>query len=244
MAPINGVRMVYETVYEAAAQRMECCDTRQAYGYEMLARRRRHDGGVDAPGENMALWAKTGDCLIDLDLQMVRKIDPLISMLQPARLFVNVSWATLENEMAFDQWATRVARLAGQGTALIAEVCELTALDNTRLASRLRVLQRSGVGVALDDFGRGRALLERIRAFEWDYCKVPLRGISAGQAQELTRENAGRTKSFRIVCEEVEHLEDLERIARLFGPDVVDAAQGYALHRPELVAAKSDRRCA
>lgn len=233
------------TVYDAAVQRMEGCETRHTYGYEMLARRRRRDGGFEAPGESMALWTRSADDLIDLDVHMTRNIEPLLAMLRPARLFVNVSWATLENEMAFDQWATRVAGLVGQGTALIAEVCELTALDNDLLASRLRVLQRSQVEVALDDFGRGRALLERVRAFEWDYCKVPLLGFSAGQAQELTRENAGRAKSFRIVCEEVEHLEDLELIARLFGQNVVDAAQGYALHRPEVVATQQDnKRCA
>lgn len=223
-------------MYEAAVQRMDACETGDVYGYEMLARRRKSDGGVEAPGESMALWAGSGDCLIDLDLQMAHRIAPLISALRPARFFVNVSWATLENETAFDLWMTRVAKLADNGTTLVAEICELTALDDQRLVSRLRLLQRSRVEVALDDFGRGRALFDRIRAFEWDYCKVPLRGLASDQARELVRESAGRAKSFRIVCEEVEHMEDLERIVHFFGPSVVDAAQGYALHRPELMA--------
>ena len=231
-------------MFDAAVQRMEACESGDAYGYEMLARRRKTDGSVEAPGESMALWARSGDGLIDLDLQMARLIAPVISMLRPARLFVNVSWATLENEMAFDLWMTRVARLAGNGTTLVAEICELTALDDQRLVSRLRLLQHSRVEVALDDFGRGRALFDRIQAFEWDYCKVPLRGLASGQARELARERAGRAKSFRIVCEEVEHMEDMERIVQFFGPSVVDAAQGYALHRPELMATEESRQCA
>jgi EAL domain-containing protein (putative c-di-GMP-specific phosphodiesterase class I) len=146
--------------------------------------------------------------------------------------------------MAFDIWATQVAKLASYGTTLVAEICELTALDDQRLVSRLRLLQRSRVEVALDDFGRGRALFDRIQAFEWDYCKVALRGLASGQARDLARESARRAKAFRIVCEEVEHIEDMDRIARFFGPSVVEAAQGYALHRPEVIATEEGQRCA
>lgn len=154
----------------------------------------------------------------------------------PARCFINVSGASLDDDGFTASIAQLVRESPVPGSALTFEITETAA---ARYADRTRAfiqeLRSLGCWVALDDFGSGFSSLSQLSELPADVLKIDgvlVRDIATDpRSLALLRSVASmaRALGMRTVAEHVENSEILEAL-RSVG---VDWAQGYYLGAPE-----------
>lgn len=204
-------------------------DRHRVVGYEALAR---FDPEASPPGPWFAAAARAGlmEELQALAIARARQVAGEARLPSGAFLSVNVSPSLLGSP--------KVAA-ALDGGSLRRLVIELSEEEPVRDYQVLRVAmapyRARGARLAIDDAGAGYASLRHIVEMRPDYVKldaeliIGLRDDDGRQALVRALQTFAGEVGVTLVAEGVEHLEDLELLARDRAPLLV---QGYALNHP------------
>ena len=158
----------------------------------------------------------------------------------PRCFFINLSGATLNDEN-FDDHLRALLRDTGLPPSLLCfEITETAAIANlSRAIDFIDAIRAEGCRFALDDFGSGLSSFAYLKTLPVDFLK-----IDGGFVRDITRDpmdraiveainRIGHTVGLQTIAEFVEDEATRQELVRLG----VDYAQGYALHRPEPLAA-------
>lgn len=151
---------------------------------------------------------------------------------------INLSGASLNDDkfLVFLEQTLKASMLPA--ASICFEVTETVAIANlARVGEVMRALKQFGCQFALDDFGSGMSSFGYLKTLPVDFLKIDgalVRDIDSDSVN-LTMVEAihriGRVLGIRTVAEFVETQAQLDCL-RAIG---VDYAQGYAIHRPELL---------
>lgn len=210
-----------------AVQPIIHADNYRTAGYELLARLQRPS---DAYPQSPMVCRPVS--WMDLDDAVLVCLMASLSDMErcgPILVSVNLSAATIAEASRCDsaidklEWINR--RLAG---ALMIEVSEETDADS--LDARWDSFKRTGLQLALDDFGKKEATLNRLCNFPWDVCKLDnpqlLHDAEVIHQIPLTA---------HVVVEGVETLDDMMLAHYAQFP----LQQGYFFSRPRLLSSSS-----
>lgn len=182
-----------------ALQSIVNATTGQVMGYEVLARWT--EGWV-----NEALPIKRSRNPVKTDWRSVDRniIESLLFSTEhmtqlDSRFFINVSHETLVDCESFSYWKDKLLDLLWLvNLPITIEIVE--SVEDTVLKSRWDDLQRLGVTLALDDFGKKNSTLDRLKRYEWSFCKIDMKeGGIIEEALEFCQ-----TKSISVIAEQVE----------------------------------------
>ena len=191
-------------------------------GYEVLVRWH-HEGRIILPHEIDPCWVCTDLEMLDV---LLDHSDAMARMSQ--RLFVNVSQDVLQSDSAYKQWRTKMLDLLWTVTyPITVEVLE--SVSDAVLFKRWQDLRSLGVALAIDDDGEDYSQIERLKKYQWDYCKFDARTLTQDTCIKATRYCAG--KSILMIAERVEN-NDLKQIASQCG---LDHHQGFHYYQPEII---------
>jgi EAL domain-containing protein (putative c-di-GMP-specific phosphodiesterase class I) len=103
----------------------------------------------------------------------------------PFSVAVNVTPAILMSEPFLERVEMLRNLLARMGSGLIVELTEESIVENTDVAAAMaRRLRETGVGIALDDFGRGYSSMSNLRHIPADELKIDRSFLMAMNAQD------------------------------------------------------------
>lgn len=219
---------------------------RRLPAHEYLVRMVGRDGDLIAPGEFLAaaeyyaMAREIDRWVIDSVLARLGAEPDAFSQLEFAS--VNLSGQSLDDP---DLGLYVLAALARHGVPAEKFCLELTetaaVADIAAARSLIRILRAAGCRFALDDFGSGMASFGYLRDLDVDFVKIDGRFVRNMAANHVDRgmveamHEIARLTEKRTIAEFVEGPEALECLREIG----VDYAQGYALGRPEPVAAAS-----
>ena len=162
-------------------------------------------------------------------------------------LSVNLSGQSI-SDPTFQQFAQdRLANLTFPANKIILEVTETAAICNLQASlAFFNALRQLGIGISLDDFGRGMSSFGYLKHLPVDYLKIDgqfMRQLVSNGVDQVTVRaicEVARATGKQTVAEWVDNGE-VAAILRRFG---VDHGQGYFWHQPEpletLLAFRSD----
>ncbi|WP_198162060.1 putative bifunctional diguanylate cyclase/phosphodiesterase [Sphingomonas sp. TDK1] len=203
-------------------------------GYEALARWHHPERGTIAPDEFIPIAEDLG--LIDmLSVRILHQGCIAARDWAPdVTLSINISPIQLK-----DPWlsARLLAVLSETGFApgrLIVEVTENAIIEDIdAVAEVFQSLQRTGIRIALDDFGKGYSSLSHLRQLRFNHLKIDssfVRTMEAAESRKIVRAVAGlgRALGMPVTAEGVE-TEEAAEILRSIG---CEQAQGFFYGRP------------
>ncbi|MET3709807.1 diguanylate cyclase (GGDEF)-like protein [Sphingomonas trueperi] len=212
-------------------------------GYEALARWQHPERGMIAPDEFIPIAEDLG--LIDmLSVRILHQACIAARDWPPdATLSINISPIQLK-----DPWlsARLLAVLSETGFApgrLIVEVTENAIIEDIDAVSELfRSLQRTGIRVALDDFGKGYSSLSHLRQLRFNHLKIDssfVRTMDSAESRKIVRAVAGlgRALGMPVTAEGVETPAAAEALREMG----CEQAQGFFYGRPKPVADPAPR---
>jgi diguanylate cyclase (GGDEF)-like protein len=212
-------------------------------GLEALVRWRDPEAGLVMPGvflsliEASGLIVPLGDWILRQAASDLRRWQA--AGLAPGRVAVNISPVQLRRRSFADHLLDLIGEWRNDSIGFDIEITEGVLIDDVSSAvSQLRVLRRSGICVAIDDFGMGYSSLSRLAELPVDMLKIDRSFVN-----QLTTSGAGRTVTETIialghafnmttVAEGVETVEQLELLAQMG----CDQSQGYLHSRPQAFA--------
>lgn len=218
-------------------------------GVEVLPRWVRPDGTTVpashfvAVADDLGLGGELGGQVLDRALDLLvtwQGVERAGGAAAPRYVAVNVQRSELDDPGFAGAVSDRLAARGLPAAALSVEVSAATFVDTEQARRTLGMLRSLGVGVAVDDFGRGPLGLVTLRQLPVDTVKVD-RAVTA----ELGRDDSMLTSVLtlcratgrRCVVDGVESTAQLEAARRLG----VDAAQGFLLGRPAPPASVAPR---
>jgi len=203
-------------------------------GYEALARWQHPERGMIGPDEFIPIAEDLG--LIDmLSVRILYQACIAARAWGPdATLAINISPIQLK-----DPWlsARLLAVLSETGFApgrLIVEVTENAIIDDIEAVSEVfQSLQRTGIRIALDDFGKGYSSLSHLRQLRFNHLKIDssfVRTMESPESRKIVRAVAGlgRALGMPVTAEGVETPHAAE-VLRAMG---CEQAQGFFYGRP------------
>lgn len=202
--------------------------------FEALVRLLDDDGLVILPSEFLGPAEKLG-LMTRIDLWVVEEVLSLLSVGGDARVFVNLSGASLSDErvLAVIEDRIRAANLApGRLAFEITESSAITDLNATR--HWIRRLKGLGCLFALDDFGVGFSSFAYLKALPVDYIKIDQSFVRDLATNVTTRavvdavQSVARSLGKGVIAEGVES----ESTAVLLRELGVEHAQGFHWGRP------------
>ena len=227
----NGaVRTVFQPIL--------CARSGELVGFEALARWTAPEIGPVPPERFVALAEEAG-LIAELGRQVRRSAFAFAATLahrgRPLRMAVNVSQSELAQHGFGRDLADALDEVGLPHGLVILEITE-SLLDEQRgpRAEDLTALRRLGVGLALDDFGKGFSSHGRLRTYPVDRLKIDLGFIGdvvrdkASRAVAKSLLKLGRSLDMTVTVEGVETAAEQEMVVRL-GADEV---QGFWHHQP------------
>ncbi|MDQ3783717.1 MAG: EAL domain-containing protein [Actinomycetota bacterium] len=225
-----------------------CLKTGQIEGFEALLRWEHPNLGLLAPDKFIAraeptpLIGSIGSWVLEKACRQLRlwQAGPGGCHLTVA---VNVSaWQLAQPDLS--QIVSRVLADTGiEGSRLSLEITESAALEDSGSASAaLRALKSLGVGVIIDDFGKGYSSLSYLKALPIDALKMDrsyVSGVGQNPADNAIARaivHLARALGLRVVAEGVESSSQLAE-CRLLGCDL---AQGFYFSPPQTAEATSE----
>jgi predicted signal transduction protein with EAL and GGDEF domain len=203
-------------------------------GYEALARWQHPERGMIGPDEFIPIAEDLG--LIDmLSVRILYQACIAARAWGPdATLAINISPIQLK-----DPWlsARLLAVLSETGFApgrLIVEVTENAIIEDIEAVSEVfQSLQRTGIRIALDDFGKGYSSLSHLRQLRFNHLKIDssfVRTMESPESRKIVRAVAGlgRALGMPVTAEGVETPHAAE-VLRAMG---CEQAQGFFYGRP------------
>lgn len=222
---------VSEQLYSVMRQPIVELATGEVHHYEWLVR-------FEGQGtEGVIRPAEINGVIRDLDLSMLAQaILVLNADPEGAGIAINLSGASVDRATFQPSVMACLTALEANPAKLVIELTESWDMDRIELAeSLLTELKRRGHPVCLDDVGAGAASIRYLRALPADWLKID--GGFVVAAYENARDLAilkallslRDPLSVRFIAEGIETIELLDFVRRLG----IDAAQGYALGKPE-----------
>ena len=152
--------------------------TGRIVGFEALARWRRSDGTLMAPGEFMDMVEYFGaqgelDLLIaERTLQSMRRVHGLGD--QAPRFSINVSEESLASREIRNGFLTLFAQNQELVENITVEVTENALVDRSAQAIRasLQQFSEAGISLSMDDFGTGYGSFRHLQEYEFDEVKI------------------------------------------------------------------------
>lgn len=211
---------------------------RMVTSFESLIRWRHPERGLIGPGDFIPA-AESSGLIVKSDL------DRLLYSIRTAvewgladygpEMRVNLSPVTLHTPGLAQKILALCEQVGIATRQLVVEVTETAIISDQELAvAELQELRRSGVGVALDDFGVGESSLARLRTLPISIVKLdrqfvaPLPGDKADRAFVEAVRTLIRSIDLEITAEGVETTAQLEALVDAG----VERAQGFLFSRP------------
>lgn len=219
----------------------------QGLQYEVLLRLQDDAGGIVPPGEFLAAAEKFSMATVVDRTVLTSAVDFLEAHAAHLReltlCHLNVSGQSATSA-DFRQFVVELMAAHPQvARKLCFELTETAAVDHVQANEFIAGVRRFGCRIALDDFGNGLSSFAYLKKLPADIVKIDsifVRGVDMDAldlavVQSIT--GVCRALGKRVVAEGVESLDVLERL-RDIG---VDAAQGFALHRPAPITTLLER---
>ena len=200
------------------------------------------EGALIAPGLFLPA-AERFSMMPKIDRLVVRKVLTAIAAGRPqlgdVDLFtVNLSGQSLNDESFLDYVIDEMRRSGVSAQRICFEITETAVIANMGRARRfIRALRAHGCKFALDDFGSGLSSFGYLRSLPVDYLKIDgqfVRNMAHDPVDRSMVESinqVGHVMGIQTIAEFVE-----DEATRLVLSEVgVDYAQGYGIHRPELL---------
>ena len=201
---------------------------------EALVRWRHPARGLVSPADFIPV-AEASGAIVQLDAWVaataageVRKWQEI----RPVRLGLNLSSTTLSDPAAVAAVETALLRSGLDLRLVDIEMTETAAGDGGIATDSLNRLASHGMRLALDDFGMGYAVLERLRAFPFSTVKIDrsfvsrVTGADRPMVEAITR--MAHSMGLEVLAEGVEEIDQLQTLRGL-GCDLV---QGFLISRP------------
>jgi len=218
-------------------------DTRRLAGFEALVRWRHPALGMIRPDEFVPLAERTGlihgigDFVLRRALSDWSRLRGLCAVADGAPCYMSINLSA--PELVVDDLPARIAQALERhrvpGPELRLELTETIALSSPKGAMEAAQSVRSlGVGIALDDFGKGYAGLETLESLPFTCLKIDKAFVdrlqSSARSFEIVRAaiDLAHRLGMSTVCEGIED----EATAALLGNLGCDLAQGYRFGRP------------
>ncbi|MGC9221608.1 MAG: putative bifunctional diguanylate cyclase/phosphodiesterase [Solirubrobacteraceae bacterium] len=229
----DELRLVYQPVVDIGTERVD--------GAEALLRWEHPSRGELAPAEFIAvaeesgLIDRIGQWVIDGALAQAARWEQLQPDRPPVRVGVNISVAQLQNPRFPDTLAEAIAAAGIEPQTLALELDESVLRDEAeQMRSVLRLLKRSGVRIAIHDFGTGDSSLRQLAALPVDTIKVQPRFVAALGTPDADAPIAqaaiatGRALGLRVIGVGAETAEQVTLLRELG----CDFAQGHLFSHP------------
>ena len=210
-------------------------ETAEDVGYEALVRWQHPERGLVSPAEFVSIAEETG-AIVEMGRWALRQATTDIQKLDSkSRVAVNVSPVQFSKSDIVEDVREALAESGLAPSRLEVEITEdifITDTENTlRALNKLRAL---GVGIALDDFGKGYSSLSYLNRFPFAKLKIDHAFIS-----NMTEDRQSRTLvnsilslasslNLKVTAEGVETQEQWD----ILKSSKCDEAQGYFLGRP------------
>ncbi len=212
-----------------------CLATRAVTGFEALVRWTHPQLGAIPPAEFIPLAEEHGLLPQIGTAVLERACAEAAAWPAPLRIAVNISPAQLLHAAMIATVGETLARTGLAPHRLELEVTESSfAHHPDKVLATLRGLQALGVGIVLDDFGKGQSGLGQFRSFVFDKIKIDrhfVHGLGHGrEALAIVKAIVGLGRGFgmTIVAEGVETQDQLD----LVQAEGCHQAQGYLFGRP------------
>jgi EAL domain-containing protein (putative c-di-GMP-specific phosphodiesterase class I) len=222
---------VSEQAYTVMRQPIVSLTDGKIHHYEWLVR-------FEGQGtEGVIRPAEISGVIRDLDLSMLAQaILVLNDDPDGTGIAINLSGASMDRETFRTSVMACLTALTAPAQQLVIEITESWDMDRLDLAEKLiSDLRQCGHPVCLDDVGAGAASIRYLRALPANWLKIDAGFIAAAyeNARDLAILNALLTLrvplDVRFIAEGIETPELLAFVQRLG----IDAAQGYAIGKPE-----------
>lgn len=213
-------------------------DTQQVLGYEALVRWDHPEFGLLYPDRFIDLAERSG-FIVELGWEVLRLACEALSAWdaqgREARLAVNVSALQLRQADFAARLLSKLQQYAIAPQRLELEITETTILDAEGTAvAHLRTLRDAGLGISLDDFGRGYAGFAHLHSLPLSKLKIdrsliaPLSNSHDDSPIVSSTIILAKRLGLEVVAEGVETREQVVCL-KLAGCDI---AQGYHFSRP------------
>jgi len=204
---------------------------------EALARWTRPDGEPVSPAEFIPLAESFGlmSRLTEAVLRQVVDLQEDVKMPKECRVWLNLSAVELDNPQFAKRFVQNALLHGADLLRLGVEITETAAIRNPRnLTVALEVLRRSGIQVAIDDFGNGYSPLGFLREIPFDVLKLDRSIVShidtKRDLQVLVEGIVAMVheRQVEVVAEGIERIEEFEWLASMGA----NTAQGFLLAKP------------
>ena len=207
-------------------------------GLEALVRWRSPDGGF-VPADNFVPLAENTGQIVPLTwLVFDRVLDAAENWRyfeKPLSLSINVAPQLVGLTEFYSRLRSLKEALKSQNIELTVELTEdgLLSFDEKALASLLRI-RKLGVGLSIDDFGKGHSSLSYLKQIPANEIKIDKRFVEAIATDRADQQivkaviELSHALDMRVVAEGVDSRENLEIITGLG----CDLAQGFLIARP------------
>ena len=217
-------------------QPIVCCRRRCVTGYEALLRWERSDGRVLSPSEFLTTMTDAYSANARPPLEFAREATEWVTLNHEAFCCFNISLSFLERIANRDfDWVMEIIGKSPRDR-IVFEITEAAFQSELgRVVEVMEELRKSGIRIALDDFGVGASNLERLQRMPVDIVKMDKRLVRGVAHDAKTRDILKGTIELchaagaRVVVEGIEQ-EDQFEIVRELGAEY---AQGFHLGLPE-----------
>ena len=211
--------------------------------FEVLLRMRSREGEIHLPGEFLPAAERFG-LMAEIDCWVMRHLPPLLTqqsadfLEQLGCCTVNLSGASVGNPDVLAEIQHQLDQSGFPGEKLCFEITETAAVTNLeRALHMIETLRRRRCKWALDDFGSGMSSYRYLQKLPVDFVKIDGNIIADVVHSPLSRavvqsiHQIAHVMDARTIAEFVE-TEELLNILDEIG---LDFAQGYHIHRPQLI---------
>jgi len=231
-------RAVHEGALEVYFQPKIGLADRRVCGVEALARWR-SPSGVFVPPQQFVPLAERSGSIVPMTWFVFDKVRESVAtwseLTKPFSVAVNIAPQVLGNVDFFPKLKSLAGEMEQGGLDLTLELTEesLVAGDGASIATLERV-RKLGVGLAIDDFGKGYSSLSYLKEIPATEVKIDKRFVATAASDEKDRQivrvivELARAFEMTVVAEGVDSEYNLETIAELG----CDAAQGFFIARP------------
>lgn len=226
----DTMSLAYQPIFDQSGK--------EVVGYEALLRWTTCPIANFSPPEIVAFAEESG--LITSFTQwclrrLARDVDT-IPVIESCRFVsVNLTPMQISDDLSRGELLRLKDRLRKRGLQLVVELTESpTGVSGEALAEKVIPIAAEGIGIALDDFGRGTSSLDRLLQLPIDRVKLD-RYLVCGIDTDTRRQQLvssvllmAHTLRLRVTAEGVESISELEMLQSLG----VDEMQGFLLGRP------------
>lgn len=216
--------------------------TSKAVGFEGLMRWHRADGSILTPDRFLelaispAVYPKFKDTYI---AQLIPIVMALKKLNPNYYLSFNTEGTFIHSHLMVSDFISQLKKLNVKPGSLVLELPEKAAILNTEKAlSNIKLLQKNGIIIALDDFGMEHSNMDRIRDIPADIVKIDRSFIAKidQNPRSLAIINAlvamAKQLNFQIIAEGIE----TQAQATILAESGITRAQGYFYGHPKPVA--------